>query len=366
MATESELREWRSGSTQAERLAAAILAVDGHYDVTPQAPLGGADDRRDILSKRADLSYLTAVYFPATVQSFAHISGKFQHDREGMQRHDADRFVFVTNQHLTLGQRAQLKAMGSASDEIYDLQRIVTILDSPPGYGLRLSYLRIQMTIEEQVSFFDVLQGQAALRREADSSKEERLLGEFAGRTLNLLDDIRNMIESSTVTNIVGNVAAPMSELTLADVALVHGVVAEAPAASFGLGGPFRAIPVWIADASSKRIADVCPPEEIVPKLKELLSWWRSKYSDLAANPLQDLVVPTLAEFHYRFSEIHPFVDGNGRVARFLLRKASEELLRRHVDMKLTEKSAEYYAAFSSAAAGDMTPLQEFISAALI
>jgi hypothetical protein len=34
--------------------------------------------------------------------------------------------------------------------------------------------------------------------------------------------------------------------------------------------------------------------------------------------------------------------------------------------MNLTEKSTEYYAAFTVAAAGDMTPLQEFISAALI
>jgi hypothetical protein len=318
MSTEYELREWRTGSTQAERLAAALLALDGHYDVTPQAPLGGADDRKDILSRRAGVTYLCAVYFPSTVKSFADVSDKFQHDREGMQRHGTDRFVFVTNQHLTLGQRTQLMSIGSSSDEIYDLQRVVAILDSPPGYGLRLSYLRIQMTIEEQISFFDVLQGQAALRRDVASDKEKRLLDEVAGRTLTLLDHIRDLIESSVVKNVVGDVAAPMSELTLANVAFLHSAVASLPSSPFGLGTPFRSISVWIVDANRQRLVDVCPPEEIVPKLKDLLSWWRSKYADLAANPLRELVIQALAEFHYNFSKIHPFVDGNGRVALFV------------------------------------------------
>lgn len=366
MTTESELREWRYGSTQAERLAAALLALDGHYDVTPQAPLGGADDRKDILSRRTQGTYLTAVYFPSTCKNFTDVSNKFDHDREGVQRHEADYFVFMTNQHLTLEQRARLKGRGSPSDEIYDLQRIVAILDSPPGYGLRLSHLRIQMTIEEQISFFDVLQGQVALHRNAGSGNEKPLSHEVAGRTLTLLDDIRDLVEASTVKNVVGNVTAPMSELTLASISLIHGAVARQPTSSFGLGGPFRAIPVWITDGSGKRLAEVCPPEEIVPKLKELLFWWRSKYTDLAANPLQESVIQALTEFHFRFSEIHPFIDDNGRMSRFLLNKACEELLHRRIDMKLAEKSTEYYEALSSAATGDMTRLQAFISAALL
>lgn len=174
MSTESELREWRTGSTQAERLAAALLALDGHRDVTPQAPLGGADDRKDILSSRDDITYLSAVYFPSTVKPFSDVFDKFQHDREGMQRHGIDRFVFLTNQHLTLGERSQLRGVGSSSDEIYDLQRIATILDSPPGYGLRLSHLKIQMTTEEQISFFEIMQGQAALRGNSSSAMSLR------------------------------------------------------------------------------------------------------------------------------------------------------------------------------------------------
>jgi len=36
--TESQLREWRQGQIGAERLAAAILHLDGFADVDPQAP----------------------------------------------------------------------------------------------------------------------------------------------------------------------------------------------------------------------------------------------------------------------------------------------------------------------------------------
>jgi hypothetical protein len=187
MSTESELREWRFGSTQAERLAAAILALDGHRDVTPQAPLGGADDRKDILSRRDGVTYLSAVYFPSTVKSFADIMDKYRHDREGIRLHETDQFVFLTNQHITLGQRSTLKDTGSLLDEIYDLQRITTILDSPPGYGLRLKHLGIRMATEEQVSFFEVLQGRPrqGLLPSHEPTDAERAL---ALELINLLD----------------------------------------------------------------------------------------------------------------------------------------------------------------------------------
>lgn len=53
MSTESELRDWRNGQTNAVRMCAAILAIEGYTDIDPQAPLGGPDDRKDILARRA-------------------------------------------------------------------------------------------------------------------------------------------------------------------------------------------------------------------------------------------------------------------------------------------------------------------------
>jgi len=142
MSTESELRDWRDGQTNAERMCAAILAIDGYTDIDPQAPLGGPDDKKDILARRSGHRFVAAVFFPSTHQNFASIRRKFVEDREGVARHQADGFVFMVNQPLTLGERQQLEDLGGPRDELYHLERLRHALDSPQGYGLRLEYLR--------------------------------------------------------------------------------------------------------------------------------------------------------------------------------------------------------------------------------
>jgi hypothetical protein len=39
VSTESELRDWRNGQTNAVRMCAAILAIEGYTDIDPQARL---------------------------------------------------------------------------------------------------------------------------------------------------------------------------------------------------------------------------------------------------------------------------------------------------------------------------------------
>ena len=56
----------------------------------------------------------------------------------------------------------------------------------------------------------------------------------------------------------------------------------------------------------------VCPPWRVAPKLtRELFSWLNGPSAELPA-------VFSSAILHLRFAEIHPFRDGNGRVARTL------------------------------------------------
>ena len=55
------------------------------------------------------------------------------------------------------------------------------------------------------------------------------------------------------------------------------------------------------------------PPEQVQSAMSDLVDWYR-KREDEGEHP-----VITAATFHYRFVRIHPFDDGNGRMARLLM-----------------------------------------------
>jgi len=72
-------------------------------------------------------------------------------------KHKRDGFIFMTNQHLTPGERTELeKAAASAGKRCLILHReyLRVILDSPSGYGLRLRHLQIPLSMEEQFAYF--------------------------------------------------------------------------------------------------------------------------------------------------------------------------------------------------------------------
>src|SRR5579863_1468454 len=153
--TELRLSYWRDGSTQAERLAAVALRLSGYEQIDPQSPLGGPDGKKDLLCERGGLIWVGAVYFPSTPVGFASIKKKYKSDFTGTPT-EARGFVFITNQTLTPGQRKTLNAFAEAAGkegELIHLQKLVTLLDSPLGYGTRLQFLKIPMSIEEQLSW---------------------------------------------------------------------------------------------------------------------------------------------------------------------------------------------------------------------
>ena len=55
------------------------------------------------------------------------------------------------------------------------------------------------------------------------------------------------------------------------------------------------------------------PPEQVKPAMSDLVEWYRVKEQE-AEHP-----IIIAATFHYRFVRIHPFDDGNGRMARLLM-----------------------------------------------
>jgi HJR/Mrr/RecB family endonuclease len=106
--TAETLRDWLGGSVNAERLASAILALDGYRQIDPQHTLGGPDGGRDILCTKGGKKYVAAVYFPVGDKTIAAIKKKFSGDLKGAKAAGVDGIVFVTNQALSQAQRKAL------------------------------------------------------------------------------------------------------------------------------------------------------------------------------------------------------------------------------------------------------------------
>ncbi len=112
--------------------------------------------------------------------------------------------------------------------------------------------------------------------------------------------------------------------------------------------GHLRRIDVWIQGS------EWTPPSHIFVEedMNGLLAWYGE--SGKKMHPFELAV-----EFHHRFLQIHPFVDGNGRVARELL----NHILRGHdlpPIMVPVEEREDYMDCLEAADSGDLLPKMKF------
>lgn len=106
----------------------------------------------------------------------------------------------------------------------------------------------------------------------------------------------------------------------------LHRILAES-VMDQGTAGTYRTIQV--------RVGNHFPPAavDVSGLMFELLDWWNKKSVELSP-------VLSSAILHYRFEDIHPFADGNGRTGRAL---SLGELYRRGFDSHHIFSVDEYY-----------------------
>jgi Fic family protein len=110
------------------------------------------------------------------------------------------------------------------------------------------------------------------------------------------------------------------------DVLRLHAIAARG-VMDQGREGEYRRIQVWVGDHKPP------PPTKVAGLMSLLLDWWNGPAREWSP-------VISSAILHYRFEEIHPFADGNGRVGRLL---ALWELYRRGFDTHHIFAVDEYY-----------------------
>ena len=384
--TELKLKFWRGDQIGAERLAAIILHIDGFSAVDPQCPLGGPDGLKDLLCEKNGWRYVAAAYFPTAEQTFKTVQDKFVHDLDGVSKNKANGIVFLTNQSLTPSERNLLIELASAKGHtsiLYHLERLRSLLDSPSGYGARLEFLNIVMSQEEQFSFFsqwnrsfsDQLQAQGHMIIRELSKKIDLLAGttakfgarveemsEFVQQTQSLLSGISAPSNKQNFTISVHDFST--KELTVGDLCMLHRALLFD--ASEVQVGTLRRDPIWIGGpgATLATAAFVPPNPEDIPELLEtLLTAWRDAFDQLTKKTEQEKV-SGIAKFHHQFLNIHPFMDGNGRIARFLLTQQARELLHQNHRI-IIEDRRPYFHALSKADHGDYSALDTQITQAI-
>lgn len=97
-------------------------------------------------------------------------------------------------------------------------------------------------------------------------------------------------------------------------------------------------------------------PEETPAKMFDLLNWYKNK---IASKKIRPILIAS--EFHYRFIRIHPFDDGNGRVARILMNFILMQFGYPPVIIK-TEDKANYFAVLQLADAGNINAFIDYIA----
>ncbi len=123
--------------------------------------------------------------------------------------------------------------------------------------------------------------------------------------------------------------------------------------------GKYKSVPNHVKTRTGE-IFRFAAPEETPAPMHDLIEWYRAKKGTSDTNP-----VILAAEFHYRFIRIHPFDDGNGRIARILMNFILMQFRYPPVIIKVEDKG-NYFSALQQADSGIIEPFFEYIAKNLV
>lgn len=123
--------------------------------------------------------------------------------------------------------------------------------------------------------------------------------------------------------------------------------------------GKYKSVPNHVKTKTGE-IFRFATPEETPLLMGELIEWYRQKKEEQDVNP-----IILAGEFHYKFIRIHPFDDGNGRLARILMNFILMQYGFPPAIIK-TEDKSNYFAALQQADSGIYEPFFDYIAANLV
>lgn len=190
-------------------------------------------------------------------------------------------------------------------------------------------YLRKQTKINSIHSSLAIENNKLSLNQVKDIINGKTVIGHQKD-----IQEIKNAYKAYGLLN-------QINPYSIDDLKRVHGIMTFLTVDD---SGKFRTGPEGVFDGDN--CIFICPPEDMVNPLMNNLFTWLNKNKDI----IHPLILSSI--FHYEFVFIHPFSDGNGRMARLwqnaLLYNWKNVFEYIPIESKIHKFQSEYYAAIAN------------------